>query len=119
MNTLTLTLAIALIGSDRLVGAFPAFDNPRTASPPLTLPAARPHDVVIVADAQLSSYNQLFTSPFNLKKPFDPVKDIERVVLELHGAVAGVQFDRFGGLFLGGVELLRLTTPEPSPTGIR
>jgi hypothetical protein len=29
-----------------------------------------------------------------------------------------VQFDRSGGVFLGDVELLRTTTPEPSPSGI-
>lgn len=41
-----------------------------------------------------------------------------QVVLELRGFVAGVQFDRFGAVWLNGVELLRLTTPEPSPLGI-
>jgi hypothetical protein len=32
--------------------------------------------------------------------------------------VAGVQFDRAGALWLGGVELLRTTTPEPDAPGI-
>jgi len=39
-------------------------------------------------------------------------------VLDFYGSVAGVQFDRYGALWLGGFELLRLTTPEPSPDGI-
>ena len=119
MITLTLILAIALIGTDHLVGAFRDYDDPRTASPPLIVPASRPHDVLIVDNANISNYYQLFTSPFNMGKLIDPVNDIECIVLELEGAVAGVQYDRFGGLFLGGVELLRLTTPEPSRTGIR
>jgi hypothetical protein len=39
------------------------------------------------------------------------------VVLEFQGAVKGVQFDRYGAMWLGGVELLRTTTPEPD-TGV-
>ena len=34
--------------------------------------------------------------------------------LDFHGEVAGVQYDRVGALWLGGVELLRTTTPEPT-----
>ena len=34
-------------------------------------------------------------------------------MLDVEGAVAGTQFDRFGALWLGEVPLLRLTTPEP------
>ena len=30
-----------------------------------------------------------------------------------------VQFDRYGALWLGGVELLRTPTPEPDPAGIQ
>ena len=30
----------------------------------------------------------------------------------------GVRFDRFGALWLGGVELLRTTTPEPPGPGV-
>ena len=41
-----------------------------------------------------------------------------QVVLEMKGSVAGVQFDRAGALWLGGVELLRTTTPEPDTPGI-
>jgi hypothetical protein len=36
------------------------------------------------------------------------------VQLDFHGEVAGVQYDRVGALWLGGVELLRTTTPEPT-----
>jgi len=31
------------------------------------------------------------------------------VVLSMHGSVRGVQFDRYGALWIGGVELLRTT----------
>ena len=39
--------------------------------------------------------------------------------MDWDGEVAGVQFDRFGGLWLNGLELLRTTTPEPDLTGIK
>lgn len=32
--------------------------------------------------------------------------------------MAGRQFDRLGYLHIGGVEVLRTSTPEPSPQGI-
>ncbi|CAE7202752.1 unnamed protein product, partial [Symbiodinium necroappetens] len=41
-----------------------------------------------------------------------------QVVLMFDGHVRGVQFDRFGAVWFRGVELLRTTTPEPSPSGI-
>eukprot|EP00466_Bigelowiella_natans_P004884 jgi/Bigna1/143255/aug1.77_g17963 len=41
-----------------------------------------------------------------------------RVVLSWNGSVKGVQFDRYGALWVDGVELLRTTTPEPDSTGI-
>ncbi|MBB5118859.1 peptide-N4-asparagine amidase A [Streptomyces eurocidicus] len=41
-----------------------------------------------------------------------------KVVLRLEGAVAGRQYDRLGYLRIGGVEVLRTSTPEPSPEGI-
>ena len=30
----------------------------------------------------------------------------------------GLQFDRFGALWIGDIEILRTTTPEPTSTGI-
>jgi hypothetical protein len=41
-----------------------------------------------------------------------------KVVLRLEGKVEGRQFDRLGYLHVGGVEILRTSTPEPSPDGI-
>lgn len=41
-----------------------------------------------------------------------------KVVLEWTGSVAGVQYDRAGALWVGGVEILRTTTPEPDTPGI-
>lgn len=41
-----------------------------------------------------------------------------KVVLRLDGKVKGRQFDRLGYLHIGGVEIFRTSTPEPSPDGI-
>ncbi|MFE9790276.1 peptide-N4-asparagine amidase [Streptomyces goshikiensis] len=41
-----------------------------------------------------------------------------KVVLRLDGKVKGRQYDRLGNLTLGGVEILRTSTPQPSPDGI-
>ncbi|XP_010491079.1 PREDICTED: peptide-N4-(N-acetyl-beta-glucosaminyl)asparagine amidase A-like [Camelina sativa] len=40
------------------------------------------------------------------------------VVLDLRAASSGDQYDRISALWLGGVELLRTSTAEPSPSGI-
>lgn len=37
-----------------------------------------------------------------------------QIVLTLTGSVSGVQFDRYGAVWFRGVEVLRLTTPEPT-----
>ncbi|GAB2730049.1 hypothetical protein GCM10027072_25480 [Streptomyces bullii] len=41
-----------------------------------------------------------------------------KVVLRLDGKVKGRQYDRLGQLRVGGVEILRTSTPQPSPDGI-
>ena len=41
-----------------------------------------------------------------------------RIVLELDGSVKGRQYDRIGHLAIGGVTVLRTSTPEPSREGI-
>lgn len=40
------------------------------------------------------------------------------MVLEFHAESSGEQYDRISGLWLGGVELLRTSTAEPTPCGI-
>ena len=40
------------------------------------------------------------------------------MVLDWNVSIAGHQFDRTGGVWLGTAELSRTTTPEPTPTGI-
>eukprot|EP00931_Biecheleriopsis_adriatica_P003746 TRINITY_DN105515_c0_g1_i1.p1 TRINITY_DN105515_c0_g1~~TRINITY_DN105515_c0_g1_i1.p1 ORF type:complete len:659 (-),score=88.82 TRINITY_DN105515_c0_g1_i1:24-2000(-) len=112
------------------VAYFPGSEDPRTADPPLPhstharMPCAR---VTPVKAANLSGYSQV------VRVKYEPPRGLEcscarsdrvghacweQVVLELDGSVRGVQFDRYGAVWLRGVELLRTTTPEPSPEGI-
>ncbi|MGW1893721.1 peptide-N4-asparagine amidase [Streptomyces sp. NPDC002004] len=88
--------------------------DPITATPPL----ARPHSKsceVTVAEAQFRDF-----TPY--RGTYEPPRDCgdrwSKVVLRLDGKVKGRQFDRLGYLHIGGVEVLRTSTPEPSPDGI-
>lgn len=88
--------------------------DPLTAAPPV----ARPHTAscrVTLAEAQFRGY-----TPY--RGTYAPPRDCgdrwSKVVLRLDGKVKGRQFDRLGQLDVGGVEILRTSTPEPSPDGI-
>ncbi|CAN7004791.1 unnamed protein product [Brassica rapa subsp. trilocularis] len=59
-----------------------------------------------------------FTAPYTPPPPDCASPPWSRVVLDLRAASSGDQYDRISGLWLGGVELLRTSTAEPSPTGI-
>ncbi|MEV8558688.1 peptide-N4-asparagine amidase [Streptomyces sp. NPDC051917] len=88
--------------------------DPVTAAPPVE----RPHTTscqVTLADAQFrdfTPYRGAYTPPQGCGDHWS------RVVLRLDGKVKGRQYDRLGYLHVGGVEVLRTSTPEPSPDGI-
>ncbi|WP_422128893.1 peptide-N4-asparagine amidase [Streptomyces misionensis] len=88
--------------------------DPVTAAPPV----ARPHGKscqVTLADAQFrdfTPYRGAYTPPTGCGDRWS------KVVLRLDGTVKGRQYDRLGYLHVGGVEILRTSTPEPSPDGI-
>ncbi len=91
--------------------------DPVTAGPPVSVPDT-PSCQVTVADTEFRDY-----TPY--KGTYIPPAGTGRcghrwnkVVLKLQGSVAGRQFDRLGYLHIGGVEVLRTSTPEPSPRGI-
>ena len=77
--------------------------------------------VPLVASAALNNYNLIVHEPWRgVPEPCAGGRDGERwnfISLNFAGAVEGVQFDRYGGLWFAGVELLRTTTPEPA-TGV-
>ncbi|MER8058207.1 MULTISPECIES: peptide-N4-asparagine amidase [unclassified Streptomyces] len=88
--------------------------DPVTAAPPV----ARPHTKscqVTLADTQFrdfTPYRGAYTPPKGCGDRWS------KVVLRLDGTVKGRQYDRLGYLHVGGVEILRTSTPEPSPDGI-
>ncbi|MFF4222443.1 peptide-N4-asparagine amidase [Streptomyces abikoensis] len=88
--------------------------DPITAGPPVATPRTTSCTVTVV-DTEFRDY-----TPY--KSTYAPPKRCgdrwNKVVLRLDGAVAGRQFDRLGYLRIGGVEVLRTSTPEPSPKGI-
>ncbi|WRZ94479.1 peptide-N4-asparagine amidase A [Streptomyces sp. NBC_01007] len=88
--------------------------DPVTAAPPVGGSAA-PSCEVTLAEAQFrdfTPYTGTYTPPTGCGDHWS------RVVLRLEGKVKGRQFDRLGYLHVGGVEILRTSTPEPSPDGI-
>jgi hypothetical protein len=90
------------------------WDDPRTAAPPVDKPPTPSCTVSIVdhAFADFNTYVNAFVPPSACPGPW------AKVVLHLDGSVKGRQFDRLGWLTIGGVMVLKTSTPEPSPDGI-
>ncbi|MGW0752286.1 peptide-N4-asparagine amidase [Streptomyces sp. NPDC002587] len=89
--------------------------DPLTPAPPLTRPGTRSCEVTL-AEAQFRDF-----TPY--RGGYAPPRGCgsdhwAKVVLRLDGKVKGRQYDRLGHLSLGGVEILRTSTPQPSPDGI-
>ncbi|MGC0342844.1 peptide-N4-asparagine amidase [Streptomyces sp. SLBN-8D4] len=88
--------------------------DPVTAAPPVTRPPGKSCQVTL-AEAQFrdfTPYTGTYTPPEGCGDRWS------KVVLRMDGKVKGRQFDRLGYLHLGGVEIFRTSTPEPSPDGI-
>ncbi|MGW3422392.1 peptide-N4-asparagine amidase [Streptomyces phaeochromogenes] len=119
-------LAGVTLMASTLLGAAPAqsadapaefgtdWHDPVTAAPPVTRPDTKSCDVT-VAEAQFRDF-----TPY--KGTYAPPRGCgdrwSKVVLRLEGKVKGRQFDRLGYLHIGGVEVFRTSTPQPSPDGI-
>ncbi|MFF2846043.1 peptide-N4-asparagine amidase [Streptomyces sp. NPDC058001] len=88
--------------------------DPLTAAPPISKPGTKACEVT-VAEAQFRDF-----TPY--KGAYAPPRGCgdrwSKVVLRLDGKVKGRQYDRLGYLRIGGVEVLRTSTPQPSPDGI-
>ncbi|MFI9246452.1 peptide-N4-asparagine amidase [Streptomyces sp. NPDC053086] len=88
--------------------------DPMTAAPPVDRPHTHSCQVTL-ADARFrdfTPYRGGYTPPRGCGDRWN------KVVLRLDGKVKGRQYDRLGYLHVGGVEILRTSTPEPSPDGI-
>ncbi|MEU1320572.1 peptide-N4-asparagine amidase [Streptomyces tibetensis] len=88
--------------------------DPVTAAPPVAKPAGKSCEVTL-ARAQFrdfTPYRGTYTPPGGCGDRWS------KVVLRLDGKVKGRQYDRLGYLHVGGVEIFRTSTPQPSPDGI-
>ncbi|MET9762769.1 peptide-N4-asparagine amidase [Streptomyces sp. NPDC006372] len=119
-------LAGASLLASTLLGAGPAraadvpaefgtdWHDPVTAAPPVPKPGGTSCEVT-VARAQFrdfTPYRGTYTPPSRCGDRWS------KVVLRLDGKVKGRQYDRLGYLHVGGVEIFRTSTPQPSPDGI-
>ncbi|MFJ9426416.1 peptide-N4-asparagine amidase [Streptomyces sp. NPDC101249] len=119
-----LTGALLVVGT--LFGTVPAravdvpaefgtdWHDPVTAAPAVGKPAGKSCRVTLVRAAfrDFTPYRGTYTPPAGCGSRWS------KVVLRLDGKVKGRQYDRLGYLHVGGVEVLRTSTPEPSPDGI-
>ncbi|GAA3888830.1 hypothetical protein GCM10023084_46710 [Streptomyces lacrimifluminis] len=89
--------------------------DPVTAAPAVTRPVGSTSCEVTVAEAQFRDF-----TPY--EGAYEPPRGCgagwSKVVLRMEGRVKGRQYDRLGYLHIGGVEVLRTSTPQPSPDGI-
>lgn len=93
---------------------FKEADSPYAGDAPIPVFGDKCAEVPVIQNAKLTGYGQITTA---LYEP-PSCSEWSQVLLRLDGAVRGLQFDRFGAVWLSGVELLRTTTPEPSENGI-
>ncbi|MEV6523600.1 peptide-N4-asparagine amidase [Longispora sp. NPDC051575] len=90
------------------------WDDPTTATPAIERPAG-PSCTVRVVTHKFVNFDP-YTSTY--QPPAGCAGDWGKVVLDLHGAVKGRQFDRLGAMSMGGVTIFKTSTPEPSADGI-
>jgi hypothetical protein len=124
-RSLSTGLVLATAGATMLAGAAASsadtgvetnYQNPVSAMQPVSRPDT-PHCTV---DAMQHDFANSYGAPFvgTLTPPSACPGPWSKVVLDWSGSVAGVQYDRLAGVWIGGAEVLRTSTPEPDPAGI-
>ncbi|MGK4579711.1 peptide-N4-asparagine amidase [Kitasatospora sp. HPMI-4] len=124
---LLLAALLSLVGT--LVAGAPAhadfgsgYHDPFTVTQPLKRPTTKSCAVEVMHERQFrNGYGNPPDTPYvgQLTPPADCAGPWSKVVLDLHGQVAGRQFDRLFTVRVGGVEVMMSSTPEPSPDGIQ
>ena len=92
------------------------YQDPVTALPPVSRPDTRHCTVTVMRHDFANSYGQPYTG--TVTPPADCPGPWSKVVLDWSGSVAGRQYDRLAGVWIGGAEVLRTSTPEPDDDGI-
>jgi hypothetical protein len=93
------------------------YQNPVTALPPVDRPPT-PHCTVTVMQNDFG--NTISSPPYTgtVTPPKDCPGPWNKVVLDWSGSVQGRQYDRLAAVWIGGAEVLRTSTPEPTAAGI-
>jgi hypothetical protein len=97
------------------------YHDPLTAEKPLHRPDTRSCSVEVMHEkAFANGFGNPPDTPFvgSLSVPSACAGPWSMVVLDLHGRVKGRQFDRLFNVFVGGVQIMMSSTPEPSADGI-
>jgi hypothetical protein len=84
--------ALPLLGLATVV-AFPTYDNPITAEPPLVRPGQLLCTVPLVTNAACDGYDKITMQDWAPPGP-ECAGRVEKTVLDLYGAVKGIQYDR-------------------------
>lgn len=92
------------------------YQDPLQALPPVSRPPTHSCTVTAMQHVFANSYGQPFVG--TLTPPADCAGAWNKVVLDWTASSKGRQFDRLAGLWIGGAEVLRTSTPEPDPSGI-
>jgi peptide N-acetyl-beta-D-glucosaminyl asparaginase amidase A len=92
------------------------YQNPVSAFPPVARPDTAHCTVTAMQHDFANSYGQPFVG--TLTPPAACAGPWSKVVLDWSGSVAGRQYDRLAGVWIGGSEVFRTSTPEPDPAGI-
>jgi hypothetical protein len=92
------------------------YQDPVTALPPVSRPDTPHCSVTVMRHDFANSYGQPYTG--TVTPPAACPGPWAKVVLTWSGSVAGRQYDRLAGVWIGGAEVLRTSTPEPDDDGI-
>ncbi len=92
------------------------YQDPVTALPPVSRPHTPSCTRTVMRHDFANSYGQPFTG--TVAPPAACPGLWSKVVLNWSGTVAGRQYDRLAGVWIGGAEVLRTSTPEPDDDGI-
>jgi hypothetical protein len=113
------TTAFIATGPAAWAGEGVSYQDPVTADMPVQTPPTASCTVSLATDYVTNSpsgaaqdYHGTFQPPAGCPGPW------AKVVLHFTGHEAGRQYDRAGGITVGGAEIFFTSTPEPDPDGI-
>jgi hypothetical protein len=112
-------LALGAVPRAASAGSTPVevnYQDPVTAAPALQRPDTAHCTVPLMQHDFAFSFGQPFVGTFT--PPAACPGPWSLVAMDWRGSIAGRQFDRLAAVWIGGVEMLRMTTPEPDPAGI-